>query len=135
MSLNSNNQFENFIKGAPLTHSSSSPKPLTHVTPYSYKDDTPVIGGLKNVGAYAGERLCWKQSSNYTSLETPDRHSKLFFVLTEEILNSPDAFKSTQIDTPQNTTFHPGTVLGLTFAGRDSLRYISTINPQVDKFI
>ena len=134
MALNSNNQFENFIKGAPLTHSTTSPIPLTHVNPYRYKDDTPLKGN-KNVGAYAGERLCWKQSSNYTSLETQDmNHSKLFFVLTEEILNSPDAFKSSQADTPQNTTFHPGTILGLTFVGRDSLRYVPTINPEVDKF-
>ena len=29
MSLNSNNQFENFIKGAPLTHSNMSPQSLT----------------------------------------------------------------------------------------------------------
>ena len=53
----------------------------------------PMIGGLKNVGAYAGERICWKQSSNYTSLETNQmRHSKLFFVLTEEILDSTRCF-------------------------------------------
>jgi hypothetical protein len=63
------------------------------------------------------------------------RHSKLFFVLTEEILNSPQDFKTNQKDSPNNNSFHPGTVLGLTFTGRDTLKYVQTINPQVDKFI
>tara|TARA_R110002020_G_scaffold67087_2_gene176028 strand:- start:466 stop:873 length:408 start_codon:yes stop_codon:yes gene_type:complete len=134
MALNSNNQFENFVNGAPLTHSTNSPVSLEHVTPYKYQDNK-TMAGVKNVGAYAGERQCWKQSSNYTSLSTNKmKHSKLFFVLTEDILNSPDAFQSTQLDTPANNTFHPGTVLGLTFAGRDTLRYVPSINPQVDKF-
>jgi|TARA_Y100000310_G_scaffold44440_1_gene41499 hypothetical protein len=134
MALNSNNQFENFIKGAPLTHSMTTPTPLAHVNPYKYKDDES-FANVKNVGAYAGERLCWKQSSNYTSLETNEmRHSKLFFVLTQEILDAPDDFKTNQEDNINNNTFHPGTVLGLTFTGRDTLRYVPSINPEVDKF-
>jgi len=134
MALNSNNQFENFIKGAPLTHSTNTPLSLSHVNPYDYKDDVS-FGSRKNVGAYAGERLCWKQSSNYTSLETNDmRHSKLFFVLTGDILDAPDNFKTNQSDNSNNNGFHPGTVLGLTFTGRDTLRYVPSINPEVDKF-
>ncbi len=135
MSLNSNNQFENFIKGAPLTHSMSTPVPLTHVTNFKYQDDKN-FPKVKNVGAYPGERLCYKQSSNYTSLETNKmRHSKLFFVLTQSILDAPQDFKTNQKDNANNNAFHPGTVLGLTFTGRDTLRYVETINPEVDKFI
>tara|TARA_R110001592_G_scaffold71364_2_gene218219 strand:+ start:4890 stop:5297 length:408 start_codon:yes stop_codon:yes gene_type:complete len=135
MSLNSNNQFENFIKGAPLTHSTSTPVALTHVNDFKYQDDKN-LPTLKNVGAYAGERLCWKQSSNYTSLETNKmRHSKLFFVLTQKILDTSQDFKTNQKDNPNNNSFHPGTVLGLTFTGRDTLKYVQTINPEVDKFI
>ena len=134
MALNSNNQFENFIKGAPLTHSTSTPLSLSHVTPFEYKDDES-FPNIKNVGAYAGERLCWKQSSNYTSLETNEmRHSKLFFVLTQEILDAPEDFKTNQADSSNSNSFHPGTVLGLTFTGRDTLRYVPAINPEVDKF-
>mgnify|MGYP003124945495 CR=1 FL=1 len=135
MALNSNNQFENFIKGAPLTHSSLTPKPLKHVSPWKYQDDKS-FPNVKNVGAYPGERLCYKQSSNYTSLETNEmRNSKLFFVLTQEILDTPQDFKTNQKDSPNNNAFHPGTILGLTFTGRDTLRYVETINPEVDKFI
>jgi len=44
MALNSNNQFENFVNGAPLTHSTNSPVSLEHVTPYKYQDDKTMAG-------------------------------------------------------------------------------------------
>ena len=59
MALNSNNQFENFIKGAPLTHSMSTPMTLSYATNFKYQDDKN-LPRVKNVGAYPGERLCWK---------------------------------------------------------------------------
>jgi len=134
MALNSNNQFENFIKGAPLTHSNMSPLSLlnSYATPFKYQDDTS-LQGFKNVGAYAGERKCYKKSSNYTSLITTTLpHSKLFFVLTEDIINNKQqALKKT---TGQDNPVNVQTVLGLTFAGRDTLRYVSVDNPDVDKF-
>tara|TARA_R110000824_G_scaffold128077_1_gene288808 strand:+ start:2387 stop:2794 length:408 start_codon:yes stop_codon:yes gene_type:complete len=134
MALNSFNQFENFIKDAPLTHSIASPLSLDtqYSTPYAYQDNK-FYPGTKNVGAYAGERTCWKKSANYISLgQKILNHSKLFFVMTETILNDPNSFKTIEADKTQ--VFHPGTVLGLTFSGRDTLRYVSTNNPGVDKF-
>ena len=134
MALNSNNQFENFVKGAPLTHSNMTPQSLlgNYATPFKYQDDSQ-LPSVQNVGAYAGERLCYKKSSNYTSLvanELP--HSKLFFVLTEDIINNKQqALKKT---TGQDNPVNVETVLGLTFVGRDTLRYVSVDNPNVDKF-
>ena len=134
MALNSNNQFENFVKGAPLTHSNMSPQPLlsNYSTPFKYQDDSP-LPTVKNVGAYAGERQCIKKSSNYTSLTTNTLpHSKLFFVLTEDIINNKQqALKKTAT---QSNPVNVQTVLGLTFVGRDTLRYVSVDNPSVDKF-
>jgi|TARA_R110002020_G_scaffold118029_10_gene269891 hypothetical protein len=134
MALNSNNQFENFVKGAPLTHSNMSPQSLlgSYATPFKYQDDTP-LAGIQNVGAYAGERLCYKKSSNYTSLISNILpHSKLFFVLTEDIINNKQ--QSLKKTTGQDNPVNVETVLGLTFVGRDTLRYISVDNPNVDKF-
>jgi hypothetical protein len=134
MALNSNNQFENFVKGAPLTHSNMSPQSLlgSYATPFKYQDDTP-LAGVQNVGAYAGERLCYKKSSNYTSLISNILpHSKLFFVLTEDIINNKQ--QSLKKTTGQDNPVNVETVLGLTFVGRDTLRYISVDNPNVDKF-
>jgi hypothetical protein len=134
MALNSNNQFENFVKGAPLTHSNMSPQPLlsNYANPFKYQDDTP-LPTVKNVGAYAGERQCIKKSSNYTSLTTTTLpHSKLFFVLTEDIINNKQ--QTLKKTTKQSNPVSVQTVLGLTFAGRDTLRYVSVDNPNVDKF-
>ena len=133
MALNSHNYFSNFLNNAPLTHNIDTPLPLEHVYPYNYKDNTPFPNGAINtVGNYAGERLCTKQSCNYTSLyENELTHSKLFFVLTTSIIeDSAPAIKADETSGGSN----PQTILGLSFAGRDTLRYINENNPNVDKF-
>ena len=129
MPLNSHNQFSNFIQDAPLTHSTNTPLLLQHIEPFKYQDDKFFNSGRKNVGAYAGERICWKQSGNYTSLATTNLpHSKLFFILTKDIIdnNDPSAKGANTNDVR--------TVLGLSFTGRDTLRYMPNNNPNVDKF-
>ena len=111
-----------------------SPQSLlgSYATPFKYQDDAP-LAGIQNVGAYAGERLCYKKSSNYTSLISNILpHSKLFFVLTEDIINNKQ--QSLKKTTGQDNPVNVETVLGLTFVGRDTLRYISVDNPNVDKF-
>ena len=131
MALNSQNYFQQFLDNAPLTHNINTPLPLVHVTPYPQKDDTEFLGNSVNtVGNYAGERLCTKQSGNYTSLyENELPHSKLFFVLTQGILDNDQSYMKTQ-----QVQSNPQTILGLSFAGRDTLRYINENNPNVDKF-
>ena len=57
--------------------------------------------------------------------------NKLFFVLTEDIINNKQQGKKT---TTQSNPANVQTILGLTFAGRDTLRYVSVENPHVDKF-
>ena len=85
------------------------------------------------MGNYAGERLCTKQSCNYTSLyENELTHSKLFFVLTTSIIEDSVPLKKAS-DADVGGT-NPQTILGLSFAGRDTLRYINENNPNVDKF-
>jgi len=58
-------------------------------------------------------------------------HSKLFFVLTSGIISDIQQAKQTADAATQS---NPKTILGLSFAGRDTLRYINENNPNVDKF-
>ena len=131
MALNSHGHFQLFLDNAPLTHNTNTPLQLLHVTPWAYKDDVHFPNNLANtVGNYAGERNCSKQSGNYTSLMDNElQHSKLFFVLTSTIITDTqqDAMKASGNSDPR-------TILGLSFAGRDTLRYINENNPNVDKF-
>ena len=133
MALNSHNYFSKFLSDAPLTHNINSIFPLAHVSPYPYKDNTPFPdNGINIVGNYAGERLCTKQSSNYTSLyENELTHSKLFFVLTTSIIDDVTPMKTSS---DGGVGSDPKTILGLSFAGRDTLRYINENNPNIDKF-
>lgn len=133
MALNSNNYFQLFLDNAPLTHNVNSPLKLSHVAPFPYEDNSYFSNGIaNNVGNYAGERNCIKQSSNYTSLmEKELPHSKLFFVLTSGIISDIQQAKQTADAATQS---NPKTILGLSFAGRDTLRYINENNPNVDKF-
>ena len=133
MALNSNNFFQLFLDNAPLTHNVNTPLQLSHVTPWAYRDDTYFPNTVaNNVGNYAGERNCVKQSANYTSLMDNElTHSKLFFVLTPDIISqSQNSSTAKGLQSQSN----PATILGLSFAGRDTLRYINENNPNVDKF-